>query len=373
MRRSVLIALVVIVLAGLAAGGWYFKLRDPHPLPPGFTVGNGRIEADEVDVSTKYAGRVAEILVDEGDMVAAGDVVARMDVRETEAQRRTAEAKLREAQETRRQTMAQIDQTTSAQSLADKDLERAERLLKGGYVSQSVGDAARDKRDQAVAALAAANAAKAAAEQGIAAAQGEVDRLERQIEDATLIAPRAGRVLYRLAEPGEVLAAGGKVVTLLDLGRVYMTIYLPADAAAAAPLGGPARVVLDLVPDMPIPARVSFVSPQAQFTPKQVETRSERDKMMYRVKVRLPEQLVSSYSAQAKTGVTGVAYVRLTPDAVWPDWLESDLTRRFATMSTEAPLAPPEPGTAPAPAAAPASAPAPAAPAAATPAQPAAQ
>lgn len=356
MRRSVLIALAVVVLAALAAGGWYFKLRDPHPLPPGFAVGNGRIEADEVDVSTKYAGRVAEILVDEGDMVAAGAVIARMDVRETEAQLRTAQAKLREAEETRRQTLAQIAQATSASSLADKDLERAERLLKGGYVSQAVVDAARDKRDQAVAALAAMNAARAAAEQGIAAAQGEVDRLQRQIEDATLIAPRNGRVLYRLAEPGEVLAAGGKVVTILDLGRVYMTIYLPADAAAAAPLGGQARVLLDLVPDMPVPARVSFVSPQAQFTPKQVETRSERDKMMYRVKVRLPEELVSAYSNQAKTGVTGVAYVRLLPDAVWPAWLESDLTRRFANMTTEAPPpALPESGEpVPAPAAAPA-------------------
>jgi HlyD family secretion protein len=140
-----------------------------------------------------------------------------------------------------------------------------------------------------------------------------------------LTSPTMGRVLYRLAEPGEVLGAGGKVLTLVDLAEVYMEIFLSAHDAHRLALGSDARIVIDGA-DFAVPAVVTFVSPEAQFTPKQVETASEREKLMFRVKVRVPTELVGAYIDFVKTGIRGVAYVRLgftPPD--WPPWLE----RRF--------------------------------------------
>jgi HlyD family secretion protein len=203
-------------------------------------------------------------------------------------------------------------------------------LFGKGHVSQQRVDQARNQRRTADATLNAARSHRDNAEEAIGAAAAEVDRLHELVAEGVLTAPRKGRVLYRLAEPGEVLGAGGKVVTLLDLSNVHMTFFLPTDQVGPLALGAEARVLLDALPDLAVPAQVSFVAPRAQFTPKQVETRSERDRMMFRVKARIPEALVSQYIDRVKTGITGVAYVMINPNAKWPDWLESRLTREAA-------------------------------------------
>jgi HlyD family secretion protein len=149
--------------------------------------------------------------------------------------------------------------------------------------------------------------------------------LRTEIADGTLKAPRLGRVQYRLAEPGEVLAAGGKVLTLLDLTDVYLTLFLPETVAGRVALGAEARLVLDAVPNLVIPAQVSFVAAKSQFTPKAVETRTEREKLMFRVKVQIPPDLLRQHLSQVKTGLPGVAYVRLDPNAPWPAALQVKL------------------------------------------------
>ena len=115
-----------------------------------------------------------------------------------------------------------------------------------------------------------------------AAAEAKDESLRVTLNDTSLKAPIAGRVLYRLAEPGEVLAAGGKALTLVNLSDMFMSIYLPTDKAGQVALGGEARIVLDALPGQAIPASVSFVAPKAQFTPREVETRTEREKLMFR-------------------------------------------------------------------------------------------
>ena len=147
-------------------------------------------------------------------------------------------------------------------------------------------------------------------------------RTEARIDDATLKSPVKGRVLYRLAEPAEVVPLGGKVLTLINLGDVYMEIYLPAQEAARVKIGADARIVLDARPEYAAQAKVSYVSPEAQFTPKQVETRSERDKLMFRVKLQVPPELVLPYIERIKTGVRGMGYVRLDDTVAWPAFLE---------------------------------------------------
>ncbi|WP_029003576.1 HlyD family secretion protein [Azorhizobium doebereinerae] len=325
-RRFWLIAGLVLVLAA-AGGGGYYVYSHRQVLPAGIVAANGRLEATEVDVAAKNAGRVAEVNAEEGDFVRQGQVVAQMDVQETEASLRSAHAQAEQAQRSYEQAKHVVEQRQGELDLAIKELQRDETLLAKGFATQQKVDQERTAKVTAEAALNAAMSAVDAYEAAIRSAKAEEDRLTRQVVDGTLIAPRSGRVLYRLAEPGEVLSAGGKVLTLLDLSDVYMTVFLPASLAGQLAVGADARLLLEPIPDIAIPAKVSFISARAQFTPKQVETQSERDRMMFRAKVRIPSDLVQRYIEQVKTGVTGVAYVRTDPKTAWPGWLESDLTR----------------------------------------------
>jgi len=147
--------------------------------------------------------------------------------------------------------------------------------------------------------------------------------VQTRIDDATLKSPITGRVLYRLVEPGEVLAPGGKALTLVNLEDVYMEIFLPSEAAARVKIGAEGRITVDYEPKRAVAGVVSFVSPEAQFTPKQVETRSEREKLMFRVKIQVPQEVASRYIQQIKTGVRGVGYVKVNDGAVWPARLQN--------------------------------------------------
>ena len=180
----------------------------------------------------------------------------------------------------------------------------------------------RPRLDTAKAALDGSNAKLKTANQSINAAAAVVKRTEAQIEDSVLKSPVRGRVLYRLAEPAEVVALGGKVLTLINLSDIYMEIYLPSQEAARVKIGADARIVLDARPEYAAQAKVSYVSPEAQFTPKQVETRSERDKLMFRVKLQVPSEMVLPYIERIKTGVRGMGYVRLDDAVAWPAFLE---------------------------------------------------
>ncbi|MBP2310680.1 HlyD family secretion protein [Azospirillum melinis] len=336
-RLLIAVALLAILGAG-AAYGW--RAMQGNRLPAGFASGNGRIEANEIDIATKYAARVLTIPVEEGDLVEAGAVIATLDTRDLEAQLRSAEAQLRQTRRAREEATALVAQRVSEADFAAKEMERALILFGKGHVAEQRVDQARNSRRTADAALEAAKSHLASADEAIAAAAGDVDRLTTLVADGVLKAPRKSRVLYRLSEPGEVLAAGGKAATLLDLSNVYMTFFLPTDTAGNLALGAEARILLDAVPDTAIPAAVTFVAPRAQFTPKQVETKSERDRMMFRVKARVPEALVTRYIERVKTGLTGMAYVKLDDKAVWPDWLESKLTRETTSSPTLSPSPP---------------------------------
>ena len=117
------------------------------------------------------------------------------------------------------------------------------------------------------------------AEALVEAAQATVERIQADLDDSVLKAPRDGRVQYRVVQPGEVVAAGGAVLNMVDLSDVYMTFFLPTSDAGRVALGAEARIVLDAAPEYVIPARISYVADVAQFTPKTVETEDERQKL----------------------------------------------------------------------------------------------
>jgi len=325
MNSRARITLIVVVLAALGVGGWVFWQSRKAELPDGFARSNGRIEAERVDVALKFPGRIVEVLVDEGQMVAAGEVIARIDATELEAQVRAALAKTRQAKQELAQANALVAQRQGELALAKTELDRAKTLVARGYSTGELLDRRRSQEITATAALNTAQAQIAAAEAAIEVSEANVAALKANLADYTLTAPRSGRVQYRMAEPGEVLAAGGKVVSLLDLTDVYMDVYLPTDAAGRLRLGAEARLIFDAAPQYVIPASVTFVASEAQFTPKYVETASEREKLMFRVKLQIPVDILRRYQDVVKSGVPGQAIVRVTPAAQWPEALAVNL------------------------------------------------
>jgi HlyD family secretion protein len=303
---------------GAAAGGaWYWWQSQQGKLPEGLVSGNGRIESNQVDIAAKSAGRVREVLAQEGDLVTAGQVLARIDTTELQAQRAKYAADVASEEASMLEARATVTQRRAELILKEANLRRALKLVETGAVSQENRDQAQSEHDSARAILDAAQRTVTARERSIVAAQALVDQIDAQIADAILVAPVRGRVLYRLANPGEVVAAGGKVLTIVNLSEIYMEIYLPSAQVMRIPIGSQARILFDGA-DFAVPAKVSFISPEAQFTPKQVETRSERDKLMFRIKLRIPPSLVERHLQQVKTGTRGIGYVRLDPNP--PDW-----------------------------------------------------
>ena len=290
-------------------------------MPDGIVKTNGRIEATQVDVASKYAGRLAEVTVKEGDEVTAGQVIARISSPEYEAQLRAAQAQVLRARQALAEAEALIAQRKSDQILARTDAERGKELVAKGYLSKQVDDQRAAKADAADAALRAAQAQRDQAQFAIHAPEADAEQIKAILVDLVLLAPRSGRVQYQLARTGEVVAAGTRVVTILDLSDVYMTIYLPAAQAGQLALGDEARIILDPVPQYVIPATVSFVAADAQFTPKAVETAEEREKLVFRAKLQVDRELLARYHRQVKTGVRGLGFVRTSPSAKWPDSL----------------------------------------------------
>jgi len=318
-----LVPIVIIAAIIAVAAGFFLRWQadQANAVPAGLARANGRIEAERVAVATKYAGRVAEILVKEGDFVTRGAVVARMDTAELQAEIAAAKAKARQALQGIGQAKAQLLMRQAELKLANVELQRAQTLSKRDYIAASTVDQRQAQRDVAAASVTAAQAAIGDAEAAHEAAEASVAQLEAVQNDMTLTAPVSGRVEYKLVQAGEVLSAGASVVSLLDLTDVYMTIFLPTPDAGRIGLGAEARIVLDAAPDYVVPATVSFVAAEAQFTPKFVETVNEREKLMYRIKLRIDPELLETYRDYVKAGLTGDAYLKVEAAAAWPETL----------------------------------------------------
>jgi HlyD family secretion protein len=323
-RRWLKIALALAVVTGGAGGGAYWWLHMLPQLPPGIAFGNGRIEAEEIDIDTKFAGRIAEILADAGDMVKAGQVVARMDTRALSASLKKSQAAVSQAQKAIDEADANVVQQNSLLLLAQQQLERANTLLQKGVQTREVVDQRQQTLDATSAALKAAQYRVAESQHAMEASTHDVELNEVNIADNTLVAPTDGRIQYRIANIGEVLPAGGKVFTMLDISYVYMDVYLPTAAAGKVKIGSDARIVLDAIPQLAIPAKVSFVATQAQFTPKTVETQSERDTLMFRIRAKIDPERLRVHAEKVRSGLPGVTYLLLDPATAWPTRLQGN-------------------------------------------------
>jgi len=320
-KRWALRAAAAAALAAAAVLAW--RGIDGSRSDEGLVSGNGRVEAVEIDLAAKIPGRVKSILVREGDFVKAGQTLAVIDTLSLDAQLRQAEAEGRRARSAVATAGSQRLQREAELDAARKRAARSAALTVEGASSQQEADDDRARVLSAEAALAAAETQVEGARAAVEAAQAAVERVRADIADSRLKAPRDGRVQYLVAREGEVLGAGGRVLNLLDLSDVYMTFFLPTAAAGRLTLGDEARIVLDAAPDFVVPARISFVASEAQFTPKSVETPSEREKLMFRVRAQIPAELLRKHITRVKTGLPGVAYVRRDSKAGWPERLRA--------------------------------------------------
>ena len=322
MKQIIFKRLIIIsVVAGIIGGGIFlYNYLNQSELPESIAFGNGRIEATEVDIATKLSGRLTEVSVNEGDIVKAGQIVARLDTDELNAKLQQAQAQVQQAKENKKYASAIVRQHQSELELARKNLARSQNLYVNNNISLVQLQQHEAAVDSLVAAIAAAKAQVVASDSAINAALAQKQAIQTNINDSLLKSPIEGRVLYKLLEPGEVIGSGGKVLTVLKMDDIYMTIFLPTSDVGRVKIGSEARIKLDAI-DTVIPAKVSFVSPEAQFTPKQIETQNEREKLMFRVKVKIDPDFLQSNLQRLNSGSPGVAYVHMDENASWPESL----------------------------------------------------
>ena len=283
---------------------------------------SGHVEATEVAIAAEVAGRVVELRVDEGDRVMAGDVIARLDTRDTElqiqrgrAERAAAEAQLRLLQagsrsEDIRQAEAQVDAAASDVTAIDAelksaalDLQRFESLLRANAGSQKQRDdaqarvdVARERRRAAEDRVRAARETLArlrsgarreeidAARARVATVDAQLAALDEGLKDAAVTATVSGIVTQKLADAGELVARGAPLVVVTDLDRAWANLFVPEPQVPRVKLGQAATVFTD-AGGRGLVGKVTYVSPRAEFTPRNVQTAEERSKLVYRIKV----------------------------------------------------------------------------------------
>jgi len=277
---------------------------------PNLIVASGHVEATDVRVATKIPGTLATLSPDEGDAVTAGQVIATIDTTDLElmlatarAERDAADADLRLKRSGARpeeiaEAKAMVAQAEADLVGAQRELDRFQGLVDSGSGIVRTRDEALTRRDVSAKSVAAARERLRRLEAGfrpqeidataarLAAAAARIGQLEQQVKDATILAPRAGLVTSRLVEPGEILAPGAVLVVVTDLADAWLTAYLGERDLGRIRLGQDAQVVTD--DGQTRTGKVTFIASQAEFTPKNVQTAEEREKLVYRIKVALP-------------------------------------------------------------------------------------
>lgn len=315
-----LLLILLIIGTAVAAFFVYNYLTTPK-LPKEFAVGNGRLETTQIDISSKLSGRLLNITVEEGDTIEKDQLLATLDTKQLESLLQEAKAHLEQAKQNKNYSLAIVEQRKSELNFANNNYKRAMTLYKNKNISLLEFQKEETTYQTAKATLSAAKAQVVSANAAINAAKAQIETIQIQIDESKLYSPIKGRVLYKIAQNGEIISNGGRVLVVLDLMNTSMTIFLPTSQAGLVNIGSEARIVLDALPNVTIPSTVTFVSPQAQFTPKEIETQTEREKLMFRIKVRIDSKLLKKHFNKIKTGLPGIAYIKLDATKKWPESL----------------------------------------------------
>lgn len=301
--------LALLIICAAVGALWWKNQETQSSLPEGIAEVNGRIELKRLDIASLYAGRVEEFLVKEGEMVEAGQVVAKLSSSQVEAQILSAKEQKKAVAEAINRSQSEYKSQKHQVNLAKLELDNARKLRKEKLISQ----AELDRRNEAYkAALSGLDTIKASEKEILARvdyAQAQIAQIEDIYKDLEIKAPITGRVEYQIADVGTVIPAGAKIVSLLDVSDVYLNVFLPAFQANKVKIGDEAKIIIDGI-DTVFPALVSFVAAEAQFTPKSVETKSEREKLMFKIKLQIPKEIALKNQNLLKAGMTAVGLVR---------------------------------------------------------------
>lgn len=298
---ATLLLALPLLLAGCARGG------------SGNTVlASGHVEATDVRVATKIGGTLARLACEEGDRLTPGQTIAQIDTVDlklardaAEAERAAADAQLRlllagSREEDVAAAQAQVARAAAELDAAQRDFDRFQGLLDTGSGTEKSRDDAKTRRDVAAKVLKAAQDQLAklragprpqeidAARARLAAANARIAQVDQQIKDATVVSPTAGIVTAKLVEQGELLAPATALAVVTDLDDAWLTAYVDEASVGRLKLGQKARVVTDDGTERT--GTLTFVNSEAEFTPKNVQTRDERVKLVYRIKIALPNE-----------------------------------------------------------------------------------
>ena len=323
--RVKIIVLCLAVLSGYSCAGNAAK---------DIISASGTIETVEVHVASKVSGELLELAVEEGTRVKTGDKLAVVDHATLDIQLRQAEAGVRLAEAQRallvkgarsediRQAEEVYRQAQAALSVAEDDARRMRELVRTGSVTPKQREDAEARLTIATAqSSAGAEALKKvrtlarpeeiqAAEARLAQAVAAVDLLEKTISDCTIMAPASGIVTHKAVEPGELVTPGATIVTLAELDNVYVMIYVTENELGRIRLGGAAEITIDSFSDKVFEGRITYISPQAEFTPKNVQTKQDRVKLVFGVKVEIENR-----EGLLKPGLPADAVIRVGPEA----------------------------------------------------------
>ena len=319
--KYVILGLVVIGAVSFAV--WKNQQLQAEELV-GIAAVNGRLELKRLDVATLYPGRVEEILVQEGDEVKINQPLARLSSNISQTQVSAALAQKKRAEETVSRALAEIDARQQQAKVAKLELDNAFKLRRDNLISSTELERRQSAYNASLAAVNTTQAAKAEAEAAVAQAKAQLEKAQSQYEDMIIKAPKDGRLEYQIAEVGNVLGAGGKVVSVLDPTDTYINVFLTAQQMNQIKLGDDARIVIDGI-NAVFPAKITFVANNAQFTPKSVETTEERAKLMFKVKLQIPVDIALKYKGLLKGGMTAIGYVKYDPQAQWVEQLDVKL------------------------------------------------
>ncbi len=364
-KTLTLIALFIGVLL-VAVAAWWLGWRQP-PFPEGLVQANGRFEGDHYTVSSKWPGRVVELLAREGDLIEKGQVMVKLDDAQTLAKVNQAKAaldvkkaELKAAQTAlsvfKKNVPLKIDTAKAglnhthaelASSLANeeqmfRDAERFRELLKRETVERRRSEQADLSWKVARAQHLTAQSARTQAEKQLAEAQlgqnqikaeednvnamtakvtqAEAALAEAQsvLNDLVIKAPATGMITTRIVDNGEMAAAGSPLYDIVDLDKLYLKVYVPEKEIGKVRLGLPSQIYTDAFPDKPFPATIRYIASQAEFTPKEVQTPDERVKLVYAVKLYLDD----NPEHKLTPGLPADAVIRWREETPWakPRW-----------------------------------------------------
>lgn len=257
MKKKIRI-IVIIALVAIGALTLFFYVRGKEGARNKQITVSGNIEATDIRLSFRVGGKISQLLTDEGKIVKKGDIVARLETDELTKVRDEAEASLKAAE---------------YQHALDKaDYERAENLFEAGSISAQKRDLAKTKAD--------------ADKANVEALKASLDLANTRLGFADLTSPIEGFVLVKSAEAGEVVQVGSTVFTVADLHDIWLTAYINETDLGRVKLNQAAELRTDTYPNKVYKGRVSFISQEAEFTPKQIQTKEERVKLVYRIKIK---------------------------------------------------------------------------------------